>query len=153
MTRRRFGGRDYAGRPRRRWQDKPPNSSGYLLLETIRQYSVEQLTAVGEIEALRERHARFYLGVARQDWPIPLKPSAILPGSAADFMSLAEAPIHATWAGMEAVADAGLTRHLGVSNFSVKKIRDLLPHCKVRPEVNQVESHPLLFGPRVPLFP
>ncbi|MDP9148516.1 MAG: hypothetical protein M3O36_01030 [Myxococcota bacterium] len=36
----------------------------YQLLETIRQYSIEQLTAAGEIDAVRERHARFYLGVA-----------------------------------------------------------------------------------------
>ena len=39
---------------------------GYQLLETIRQYSLEQLTAAGEIDAVRERHARFYLGVALQ---------------------------------------------------------------------------------------
>ncbi len=40
--------------------------SGYQLLETIRQYAVEQLTAAGEIDGVRERHARFYLGVALQ---------------------------------------------------------------------------------------
>ena len=39
-------------------------SGGYQLLETIRQYSIEQLTAAGEVDAVRERHARFYLGVA-----------------------------------------------------------------------------------------
>jgi len=42
------------------------DSGGYQLLETIRQYSVEQLTAAGEIDAARERHARFYFGVALQ---------------------------------------------------------------------------------------
>ena len=41
-------------------------SGGYQLLETIRQYSIEQLTAAGEVDAVRERHARFYLGVALQ---------------------------------------------------------------------------------------
>lgn len=80
-------------------------------------------------------------------WPIPLKPSAVLPGSAADFMPPSEVPIHATWAGMEAALGAGLTRHLGVSNFSAKKLRELLPHCKIKPEVNQVELHPLLQQP------
>ena len=39
---------------------------GYQLLETIRQYALEQLTAVGELDGVRERHARFYLGVALQ---------------------------------------------------------------------------------------
>ena len=52
--------------------------------------------------------------------------------------------MHETWAAMEAAVDAGLVRHLGVSNFSAKKLRELLPHCRIKPEVNQVELHPLL---------
>jgi predicted oxidoreductase len=39
---------------------------------------------------------------------------------------------------------AGLTRQIGVSNFSVKKLSELLPHCSIKPEMNQVELHPLL---------
>ena len=50
---------------------------------------------------------------------------------------------------MEAAVGAGLTRHIGVSNFSVSKLRDLLPHCRVRVEVNQVELHPLLRQPEL----
>jgi predicted ATPase len=42
------------------------NGEGYQSLETIRQYCVEQLEADGEIDAVRERHARFYQGVALQ---------------------------------------------------------------------------------------
>jgi alcohol dehydrogenase (NADP+) len=90
-----------------------------------------------------------YLDLYMIHWPIPLKPSAVLPGSAADFMPLDEAPIPATWAGMEAAVSAGLTRHLGVSNFSVKKLRDLLQNCTIKPEVNQVEMHPLLQQPEL----
>ncbi|HXJ22338.1 MAG TPA: NB-ARC domain-containing protein [Polyangia bacterium] len=45
---------------------KLADGGGYQLLETIRQYSVEQLVAAGEIDAARERHARFYQGVALQ---------------------------------------------------------------------------------------
>jgi predicted ATPase len=45
---------------------KVGDGGGYQLLETIRQYGVEQLTAAGEIDAVRERHARFYCGVALQ---------------------------------------------------------------------------------------
>jgi alcohol dehydrogenase (NADP+) len=85
-----------------------------------------------------------YLDLYLIHWPIPLKPTAVFPSSAADFASLAEVPIQSTWEGMEAAAGAGLTRHIGVSNFSAKKIRDLIPHCKVKLEVNQVELHPLL---------
>jgi predicted ATPase len=43
------------------------DSGGYQLLETLRQYSIEQLTAAGELDAVRERHARFYLGVALRE--------------------------------------------------------------------------------------
>lgn len=42
------------------------DGGGYQLLETIRQYAVEQLTAASEIDGVRERHARFYLRVALQ---------------------------------------------------------------------------------------
>ncbi len=48
---------------------------------------------------------------------------------------------------MEAAVGEGLTRHIGVSDFSVKKLRDLIAHCKIKPEVNQVELHPLLQQP------
>jgi alcohol dehydrogenase (NADP+) len=90
-----------------------------------------------------------YLDLYLIHWPIPLKPSSIFPSSAADFESPVEVPIQSTWEGMEGAVSAGLTRHLGVSNFSAKKIRDLLPHCKIKPEVNQVELHPLLQQPEL----
>jgi len=45
---------------------KREDSGPYQLLETIRQYASEQLTAAGEIDAIRERHARFFLAVALQ---------------------------------------------------------------------------------------
>jgi predicted ATPase len=43
---------------------KLDDGGGYQVLETIRQYCVEQLSASGDIDAVRDRHARFYLGVA-----------------------------------------------------------------------------------------
>ncbi len=39
----------------------------YQLLETIRQYATEQLVLAGEFEAIRARHARFYLGIALEE--------------------------------------------------------------------------------------
>ena len=73
-----------------------------------------------------------YLDLYLIHWPIPLKPSAVLPGKPDDFLPLAEAPIHSTWAAMEAAVDAGLVRHIGVSNFSAKKLRELIPQCRIR---------------------
>ena len=90
-----------------------------------------------------------YLDLYLIHWSIPLKPSSIFPSTAADFEPPAAVPIQSTWEGMEAAVKSGLTRHIGVSNFSAKKIHDLLPHCKIKPEVNQVELHPLLQQPEL----
>lgn len=43
---------------------------------------------------------------------------------------------------MEALYDSGKARAIGVSNFSVKKLQDLLKVARVTPAVNQVECHP-----------
>lgn len=47
------------------------------------------------------------------------------------------------------IVSSGKVRSIGVSNFSVKTIGTILPHCKVVPAVNQVEMHPCL--PQIPL--
>lgn len=39
----------------------------YQLLETIRQYSAEQLALAGELDEIRDRHARFYLEVGLRE--------------------------------------------------------------------------------------
>lgn len=52
--------------------------------------------------------------------------------------------ISETWGAMERLVEAGLTRHIGVSNFGVSLIRDLLSYANIRPSVLQVESHPYL---------
>ena len=44
---------------------------------------------------------------------------------------------------MEKLYDAGKARAIGVSNFSSKKLADLLAVARVPPAVNQVECHPL----------
>ncbi|XZE42883.1 aldo/keto reductase [Pirellulaceae bacterium SH467] len=53
-------------------------------------------------------------------------------------------PILETWQAMEELVDQGLVKQIGVSNFSVALIRDLLTRCRIRPSVLQVESHPYL---------
>jgi alcohol dehydrogenase (NADP+) len=40
--------------------------------------------------------------------------------------------------------EAGLTKHIGVSNFSVAKLTNLVVNSRRKPEMNQVEMHPLL---------
>ena len=93
-----------------------------------------------------------YLYLYLIHWPIPLKPGAVFPSTGADFLAPAEAPIRSTWEGMEAAVASGLTRHIGVSNFSAKKLRELIDHSKIKPEVDQVETHPLLQQPDLVSF-
>lgn len=77
-------------------------------------------------------------------WPVSIRPGVAFPSSSADLLPPDDNLLRATWEGMEAALEAGLCRHIGVSNFSSKKLHDLLAHCRHRPEVNQVERHPLL---------
>ncbi|KAJ3815110.1 Aldo/keto reductase [Lentinula aff. lateritia] len=49
-----------------------------------------------------------------------------------------------TWKEMEKLLGTGKVKTLGVSNFSIKTLEQLLPQCSVRPAVNQVEIHPFL---------
>jgi len=51
--------------------------------------------------------------------------------------------IPATWGAMEKLYHAGKARAIGVSNFSCKKLQDLLAVARVPPAVNQVECHPV----------
>ncbi|KAI0058405.1 Aldo/keto reductase [Artomyces pyxidatus] len=49
-----------------------------------------------------------------------------------------------TWKDMEKLLGTGKVKSIGVSNFSIKTLTELLPHCKIVPAVNQVEAHPFL---------
>lgn len=52
--------------------------------------------------------------------------------------------IHDTWTAMENVLDKGLVRHIGVSNFPISLLHELMTKCRIKPAVNQVEVHPYL---------
>ena len=86
-----------------------------------------------------------YLDLYLMHWPIALQPDLEkFPERAEDFLSLEEVPLIETWRAMEAAAEQGLAKHLGVSNFSVKKLRALQEQATHPIEMNQVEMHPLL---------
>ncbi|GJQ78281.1 hypothetical protein Trydic_g22123 [Trypoxylus dichotomus] len=45
------------------------------------------------------------------------------------------------WKKLEEQVDAGRTKTIGVSNFSIKKVDRLLKNCRIKPVNNQVEMH------------
>ncbi|KAI3921092.1 hypothetical protein MKX01_036071 [Papaver californicum] len=47
-----------------------------------------------------------------------------------------------TWKAMEGLIELGLVKSIGVSNFDVQQISELLQFAKIVPAVNQVELHP-----------
>ena len=49
-----------------------------------------------------------------------------------------------TWKAMEQLVDRGIAKSIGVSNFSSAQIETLVQTARIKPVVNQVESHPLL---------
>ncbi|KAL6970084.1 D-galacturonate reductase [Sarracenia purpurea var. burkii] len=51
--------------------------------------------------------------------------------------------IKSVWESMEECQNLGLTKAIGVSNFSCKKLQEMLSFAKIPPAVNQVEMNPL----------
>eukprot|EP00523_Entomoneis_sp_CCMP467_P006970 CAMPEP_0168733066 /NCGR_PEP_ID=MMETSP0724-20121128/8094_1 /TAXON_ID=265536 /ORGANISM="Amphiprora sp., Strain CCMP467" /LENGTH=416 /DNA_ID=CAMNT_0008780103 /DNA_START=94 /DNA_END=1344 /DNA_ORIENTATION=+ len=52
--------------------------------------------------------------------------------------------IHDTWRAMEALLETGQVKQIGVSNFPVSLLHELLTRATVPPVVNQCEGHPFL---------
>jgi alcohol dehydrogenase (NADP+) len=52
--------------------------------------------------------------------------------------------VHETWKAMEELVDEGLVKAIGVSNFPVSLLHELMTQCTIPPAVNQVEAHPYL---------
>ncbi|KAJ8747133.1 hypothetical protein K2173_001690 [Erythroxylum novogranatense] len=87
-----------------------------------------------------------YLDLYLIHWPVRM--------TASEFKTenLTVPDIPSTWKAMEAVYDSGKARAIGVSNFSSKKLRDLLEIARVPPAVNQVECHPVWQQPKLHEF-
>lgn len=85
-----------------------------------------------------------YLDLYLMHWPVALRPGAFFPQSPDDLLSLDEVPLIETWRALEACQQAGLARHIGVSNFSARKIEALADQAEIPIAANQVEMHPYL---------
>lgn len=72
-----------------------------------------------------------YLNLYLIHWPI-----------AGNVGPTVEPSLEATWHDMEKMVDAGLTRHIGVSNYSIKKLGEVLEYARIKPAVLQIEAHP-----------
>jgi len=59
-------------------------------------------------------------------------------------IEFAKVPLRDTWEELEKLVDEGLIKNLGVSNFGVQLLLDLLTYARIMPSVNQCELTPYL---------
>lgn len=50
--------------------------------------------------------------------------------------------LETTWHAMEELVSLGLVRSIGISNYDIFLTRDCLAYSKIKPSVNQIETHP-----------
>jgi diketogulonate reductase-like aldo/keto reductase len=81
-----------------------------------------------------------YLDLYLIHWPIAFEPD---PGKK-NKLRLAPISVQQTWRQMEELVDAGLVKNIGVCNFNVQSLFDLLSYARIKPMVNQIEVHPYL---------
>jgi len=90
-----------------------------------------------------------YVDLFLVHWPVAYNPNGsdpkfpMLPDGSARDVDWTRSHV-ATWKDMEKLLSTGKVRAIGVCNYSEKYLRQLLPHAKVIPAVNQIENHPLL---------
>ncbi|KAK9063828.1 hypothetical protein SSX86_017700 [Deinandra increscens subsp. villosa] len=75
-------------------------------------------------------------------WPLKLKGDDQHKGPVPNEC-ISAIDIKAVWEGMEECQNLGLTKSIGVSNFSTKKIEQVLSFAKIPPAVIQIEMNPI----------
>jgi diketogulonate reductase-like aldo/keto reductase len=103
-----------------------------------------------------------YLDLYLVHFPIPLRfvpfeerypPEWLFdPDATPARMEFEDVPIASTWAAMETLVPAGLTRNIGVCNMTTGFLMDLLAGARIPPAVLQVEMHPYLTQERLVRF-
>lgn len=82
-----------------------------------------------------------YLDLYLIHWPLSAKPGKIgFPVPKEEQLAM---NFKSVWAAMEDCQRFGLTKSIGVSNFSCKKLENILSFASIPPSVNQVEISPL----------
>ncbi|MCL7042662.1 hypothetical protein MKW94_002476 [Papaver nudicaule] len=82
-----------------------------------------------------------YLDLYLIHYPVSLKPGKIVPNVQKD--DLLPMDYKSVWAAMEECQKLGLTKSIGVSNFSCKILQELMATASIPPAVNQVEMNPM----------
>ncbi len=92
-----------------------------------------------------------YLDMFLIHWPFPNYHAPFCDG---DSRNPASVPFSCeeylnTWRQCEELVDMGLVRHIGMSNMTVSKLKAVLPECKIKPAVVEMECHPSFQQPEL----
>lgn len=137
---------------------KAINDSGVPRSEifvTTKLWCTQQHNPKEALEQSLKRLGLDYVDLYLMHWPVSLSPRMIKDGNmltipvrddGARDVEISDWNFIKTWELMQELPATGLTKAIGVSNFSINNIKDLLasPGNKIVPAMNQVELHPLL---------
>jgi alcohol dehydrogenase (NADP+) len=85
-----------------------------------------------------------YLDLYLIHWPVSFKKGIGFAQTREEFFTYGDVPLVQTWEGMEKAKNRGLAKHIGVSNFNIAKLNEIIKAGRIAPEMNQVEMHPFL---------
>ncbi len=85
-----------------------------------------------------------YLDLFLIHWPVRFRQDIEFPRKSEHYLPPDEERLLDTWKAMEKMVKKGLCRSIGVCNFRLSRLNNLLSHCKIPPAVNQIELHPYL---------
>lgn len=137
---------------------KAINDSGVPRSEifvTTKLWCTQQHNPKEALEQSLKRLGLDYVDLYLMHWPVSLSPRTIKDGNlltipvredGARDVEISDWNFIKTWELMQELPATGLTKAIGISNFSINNIKDLLasPGNKIVPAMNQVELHPLL---------
>lgn len=85
-----------------------------------------------------------YLDCYMVHWPFPTyhAPGAVLHGRLPNAVPFSLEEYMTTWRQMEHLYDLGLVRSIGMSNMTITKLEQVLPLCRIKPAVLEVEINP-----------
>lgn len=129
--------------------------AGFRLIDTAQMYQNEEAVGTGIIQSGVERN-KIFLTTKVSTTNMRLSPKEIknsilesLKKLQTEYIDLllihwpVKDCIKKTWEIMEELAQEGKIKGLGVSNFNLHHLEDLLQYAKIRPVINQIEVHPL----------
>ena len=77
-------------------------------------------------------------------WPFPNYHAPGCDGDARnpDSVPFTVEKFMSTWRQMEKIYDMGLAKNIGMSSMTVPKLKGVLPNCRIKPQVIEMELHP-----------